>query len=73
MMAYYARKCDADGIDQVGGDNLLWLDGRLSLRHMQRNASEWARESGAPGYNIYRNLRDPRPLIQHIYIKVKPL
>lgn len=68
---YYARACDSNGEDVCGGDNLLRLDGRLSLYNMHCRASKYARERQAAGYNIYRNLRDAKPMFQLIFIKVK--
>ena len=68
---YYARACDSNGEDVCGGDNLLYLDGRLSLRNMRSRAAEYARGRQAAGYNIYRNLRDAKPMFQLVFIKVK--
>lgn len=65
---YYARKCDESGEDICGGDNLLCLDGRLSFANMRSRAAEWARKGKAPGYNIYRSLRDSKPTFQVIFI-----
>lgn len=64
----YARVCDETGEDIVGGDNLLPLDGRFSFTRMRSRAAEFARSKGAPGYNIYRSLRDSKPLFQVIFI-----
>lgn len=68
-MAYYARKCDAEGNDLCGGDNCLWLDGRYSFRTMRSRAAEYARAGKAAGFNIYRSLRDTKPIQQVIFIR----